>query len=353
MFAGRRALLVAALCALAPWIGGCAAPAIGVRADSDPKWKQIAPERELTSTPFFAQQLHQCGPAALATALGASGVDTTPEALAPEVYVPALHGSLQVELVAASRRAGRIPYAVAPDLGSLLAEIDAGRPVLVLQNLGLTMLPRWHYAVVVGYSQRTGDIVLRSGRTERQVTDAARFERTWARADRWGFVLLAPGELPANVDHDDYVEAVAAYESAGGADALPAWQRAIEQWPGSDIALLGLSNALLGSGETRTAERCYQALVDRSPDDLAARNNLAFLLGERGCVDEALATLDPALKQAGDDARWLEVLDGTRTEIEARRGDADRCARNEADTDERSDHAVYCQSTTSPAYVSD
>ena len=41
---------------------------------------------ELTQTPFFPQQSHQCGPAALATALGASGVDVTPDDLVPQTY---------------------------------------------------------------------------------------------------------------------------------------------------------------------------------------------------------------------------------------------------------------------------
>ena len=39
------------------------------------------PTRELTQVPFFPQTLHQCGPAALATVLGWSGVHATPEAL--------------------------------------------------------------------------------------------------------------------------------------------------------------------------------------------------------------------------------------------------------------------------------
>jgi tetratricopeptide (TPR) repeat protein len=309
----------------------------------------LGAERELVSTPFFPQEVHQCGPAALATVLGASGVDMTPGTLASQVYVPALRGSLQVELLAASRRAGRIAYPIEPDLDALLDEIDAGRPVLVLQNLGLELAPRWHYAVVVGYSQRTGDVVLRSGRTERALTSASHFERTWSRAGHWGFVVLAPGDLPARVDHDRYVAAVAAFESAGnGANALPAWQRGEELWPESDTVLLGFGNALVAAGERRVAERCYRSLVDRAPDQLAARNNLAFLLGERGCVDAALATLDPAIEQAAADERWLGVLSETRSEIQARGADADRCATDEplARTNETPAYAGYCLATT-------
>ena len=58
----------------------------------------------------------------------------------------------QVELVAAIRRYGRVPYEIEPSLSSLTAELQAGRPVLVLQNLGIKIAPLWHYAVVVGYS---------------------------------------------------------------------------------------------------------------------------------------------------------------------------------------------------------
>ena len=34
---------------------------------------------------------------------------------------------------------------------SVLPEIAAGNPVLVLQNAGWSWLPVWHYAVVIGY----------------------------------------------------------------------------------------------------------------------------------------------------------------------------------------------------------
>ena len=67
----------------------------------------------LSSVPFFAQSEFQCGPAALAGVLGAAGVATDPATLSPQVYLPAREGSLQLELVAATRRAGRLPYVLA------------------------------------------------------------------------------------------------------------------------------------------------------------------------------------------------------------------------------------------------
>ena len=67
------------------------------------------PHVQLSSVPFYPQEAYQCGPAALAGVLGAAGVAATPSSLAPQVYLPGRQGSLQLELMAASRRAGRIP----------------------------------------------------------------------------------------------------------------------------------------------------------------------------------------------------------------------------------------------------
>jgi hypothetical protein len=337
----RARLTLAAALSLAPALVGCAGRVL--LTDMTPPPASAA--RELETTPFFPQVTHQCGPAALATVLGASGVETTPDALVPAVYVPGLHGSLQVELLAASRRAGRIPYPVEPALDALIAEVDAGRPVLVLQNLGFTLVPRWHYAVVVGYSLDDDRLVLRSGRTRREVVTAERFERSWSRAGGWGIVLLAPGEMPARPAADAYFAAAAAFEGASpGPAALPAWERALERWPQSDDIVFAFGNALLSDGEGRSAERCYNALLARSPGHVGARNNLAMLLAERGCVTAARSTLAPALATAGQDAAWLAVLQQSSAEIEAMSANEARC---EHDTPtpaeaERALHGVSC-----------
>ena len=156
MAARATALALAALLVLA----GCTS--LGPAPPEDPR-------RELTDVPFFPQTAYQCGPAALATVLGATGIDTTPEALAPLVYIPGRKGSLQVEMLAAARRHGRVAVVLAPEFADLRTELDAGRPVLVLQNLGALGIRRWHFAVVVGYDAERDALILRSGTRRRHV----------------------------------------------------------------------------------------------------------------------------------------------------------------------------------------
>ena len=272
---------------------------------------------ELDSTPFYPQTLHQCGPAALAMVLGAAGVDVTPQVLSPQVFVPAREGSLQAELVAATRRYGRLPYVIAPGIGSLLDALQAGRPILVLQNLGTHSFPVWHYAVVIGYRADRDEVILRSGTTRREITPAQHFLRTWQLADLWGLVVLRPGELPDGVNPDDYLKAVADLESIGQTRAAGlAYAAATRRWPENATAWLGLGNTEFKSGSLAQAERSYRRAIRAAPGYPAAYNNLAEVQAGRGCFDAALATLDSALVLSGDAARRLRgVLRRTRQEI--------------------------------------
>ncbi|MGD8925701.1 MAG: PA2778 family cysteine peptidase, partial [Thioalkalispiraceae bacterium] len=122
---------------------------------------------ELTEVPFYPQQEYQCGPAALATLIKNQGVKVDINRLSRRVYIPGREGSLQLELIGAARDYQLIPYVLVPELRVLLHEVKAGRPVLVLQNLGVSWYPRWHYAVVVGYDLQKEELILRSGEIER------------------------------------------------------------------------------------------------------------------------------------------------------------------------------------------
>ncbi len=217
---------------------------------------------ELVDTPFYSQQQFQCGPAALMTVLTASGVATTLDAVTAQVYLPARQGSLQSEILAASRAAERIPYVLAPELASITGELAAGRPVLVLQNLGVSWAPRWHYAVVVGADADSDQIVLRSGTDERRVMRTPVFLRTWKRSGFWAVAVLKPGELPADPDRDRYVEAVAGLEQTGHPmTARDAWQAGLSQWPDDAVLLFGLANAQYALGNFSEAERLFLIML--------------------------------------------------------------------------------------------
>ncbi len=253
---------------------------------------------ELSATPFFAQDEHQCGPAALATVLAAAGVAVGPEEIAPQVYIPLRQGSLQPELLGAARRHGRVPYTLAPDPSAFLAEIAAGHPVLVLQNLGTRQLPGWHYAVLVGYDATAEQAILRSGTTERLVMPWSRFMATSARAEHWAVVVPGPGELPATAQPRSWIAAVAALEGAGQPDAARlAYEAALERWPSEPLLWLGRGNASYATGDLPAAVESFRIAAGLAPANATVRHNLAQALLEAGCPHAALGEARAAAGQ--------------------------------------------------------
>jgi len=250
---------------------------------------------ELTDVPFFPQEQHQCGPAALATVLHVTGDATPPSGLVGETFIPERRGSLQVELIAATRRHARVPYVLDPHLEALVGELEHGRPVLVLQNLGRSWIPFWHYAVVIGFSRADQTLVLRSGRTRRLVMPISEFDATWARAERWGLVVLRPGELPADVNGPRYLDSVVALERIGALDAaLGAYESFVARFPNDATALFGLGNVAFELGDHRRAERAYRRLLVVLPGDALVLNNLATVLLAEGCVAAARRAIEDA-----------------------------------------------------------
>jgi len=280
----RAALAPLALLALC----GCA----GLWSDRPPLTDAAV---ELSGIAFFPQQAYQCGPAALATVLDTSGIAVHPDELVPALYIPERQGTLQVELLAAARRRGRVAVELQGGLASIVDQLRAGRPVLVLQNLGVSFYPVWHYAVVVGYEPDRDRFVLRSGRERRALTGRGRFEATWRRAGNWALVVLAPDSDPAGLAPGDYLAAAADLENTGAHQhALTAFRSAAAAWPAEPLARLGEANNLYYLGRHDEAANAYRRLLEQHPDEAVAVHNLTMLLLELNRPCDARAVLAAA-----------------------------------------------------------
>jgi tetratricopeptide (TPR) repeat protein len=271
---------------------------------------------ELTSVPFHPQDDYQCGPAAVAMLLGADGIDVAPNDLVPEIYVPARQGSLQPEIVAALRRRGRVPYPLGANIDAALTELRAGRPVLVLQNLGTRRLPVWHYAVLIGFDPVHQRFVLRSGRERRLQMPARRFLETWDRGGRWMLVVADPAAPAASADAEGWLRAVAAFESLGELDtAVTAYRAATRRWPETAMVWAALGNGLAQRADWPAAESAYAKALALDAAAPLVRNNRAWTLAQLGCRAAALAEVDAGLIMAMPAQR--DTLTATRAAIDA------------------------------------
>jgi len=268
---------------------------------------------ELDDAPFYPQERYQCGPAALMTALTQSGADVALDNIVEKVYLPGKKGSLQVEMLAATRTEGRLPYVIDGTLSAIRNELESGRPVVVLQNLGVAAIPRWHYAVVVGIDADRGEVILRSGTDRRRITSTRTFLYTWRRGDYWAMVVLRPDELPATVNRERYYAAIAALEQTGRLEAAAlAWRTAENRWPGDPVVLFGLGNVESALRNFAAAETIYLALLKLDGSLLVVRNNLALVLAEQGQFAAAINEIGTALERNDDPALEAELRDTER-----------------------------------------
>ena len=241
-----------------------------------------------------------CGPTSLAMALNAVGVDANVASLTEHVYLPGRKGSLQIEMLAATRRNGALAYPLAPELRAVLQEVAAGTPVVALLNLsGIKFWSLWHYAVVVGYDLEREEIILRSGPNPRRVTNVGFFEFLWKDGGYWAMAAVPPNRVPATAQEQPYAAAAAALELARRREAGEAYRALLSRWPDNLVGLVGLGNVEYAEGNLAAAEAAFQRAVAAHPRSAAALNNLAQTLADLGRLEEAETAARTAVALGG------------------------------------------------------
>ena len=257
------------------WLSACATVGRQSRAVLRARPSDIPPGARIEGVPFVRQSAGYCGPATLTMAMRHAGSNATIEQVGPEVYTPGKKGTLQLDLVSASRRHGLLAVPV-EGVADLLREVAAGHPVIVLENLGLSWLPRWHYALVTGYDLAEQEIVMHSGSTPSEHISLNRFEYYWSRAEYWGLVVLPPTELSATGDELKHVQAAAGIEQAGRLnEADTAYQEILQRWPRSLGALVGLGYVTYMKMEHQRAVKYLRQAFSAHPDSEVVRHNLS------------------------------------------------------------------------------
>ncbi len=310
-----RLLAGVLLCALG-LLQGCAL-VVPQSVELTENWPAALPERaELSEVPFFADDDFLCGPASLATTLAYAGASVGTRDLVAEVYLPKRHGALQIEMLAAARRHGAVSYALDGKLESVMREVAAGNPVIVLQDFGVWPFKVWHYAVVIGFDRDEHSIVMRSGLRERQVAPWAALEYTWG-GDHWAMVTMPPGRVPVTAEVERYTESVVAMARVSTpAQAKAAYEALLARWPRTFAAEVGLANTLYALRDLPASESLLRDALAQQPASVPVLNNLAMVVGEQGRIDEALELVAAAERSPGP---YAEMVADTRRAIEARR----------------------------------
>lgn len=288
--------------------GGCAtSPQTRMLLETPPS--DIPPRAELDAVPFYPQLEYHCGPAALASIYNYRGVAVQPDQVARQVFVPGLEGSLQAEVVAATRQYDLLPVPLDGRLESVLREIAVGNPVFVLQNLGLDVYPVWHYEIVVGYDFEQRELILRSGVHRRIARSFATFEKTWQRAGHWALVIVPAETMPPTATAANYLTTAIDLEQVGRVvTAHRAYASARQRWPKNLLAHSGFANTAYALGDFGAAVAAYRAALALDPERADIWNNLAYALAAQGRREDSLAAIRRALELDPDNPNLGDSL---------------------------------------------
>lgn len=265
---GLRAAALAVGLAL---LGACA-PAPDLARDVPP---QVPSRAAVQGVPLIEQADFYCGPASLAMVMQWSGHDVTQDQIAALSFSPGAEGTYLADMIGAARRQGQLAVNI-HGFGALLKEVAAGNPVIVFQNLGLQIAPRWHYAVVVGYNMDREQVVLHSGELDRVTMSLDLFARTWRRGDFWALAVLPPDRLPVSPDQWAILGAAAALERVERHEAAEAaYAAGGAAWPDNWLWWFGLGNARYAQGDLAGAQRAFERAAAADASVPEVRNNLA------------------------------------------------------------------------------
>jgi tetratricopeptide (TPR) repeat protein len=281
---------------------------------------------DLNELPWLKQEGNQGGPAALAMALAASGVQATPDELTPLVRDRGTGEVPQPAITAGAAHYGRVGYVMKSrqlDL-DVVHEVQAGHPALLLLHTGV-MVKQWQYALVIGVDPVASVFTIRTGSVERQQMSFGDLLAQWRDSAYWAVLVLRPEELPDPVSATSWLAAAMQLEQAGQpAAAAQAYAGLSKRWPDNTPAWVGLGRSSRAAGQLEAATEAYLTALKLQPESASAHHGLAEVLLDRQCADQAQDEAETALNLEQDPA-LRRIYQRTKVEAEKHSGPSVFC----------------------------
>jgi len=257
------------------------------------------------SVPFIAQAPNLCGPAALAMLATYHGHPVTQDAIAQDIYLPTIRGTLTVELAEYARRYGLWTRQYRGSRADLRAKLAAGLPLIVLGKIGAS----YHYFVVL--ADERDHLIVHSGTQAHQRVDAETFTRWWNRANQWTLLVCPPAQARWSLSAAEHNDLGVFLEETGQLDTAAAqYQAAIAREPAQSDYHFNLGNVRLHQQNLPAAVDAFARAIAADPENADALNNLAWTYHEMGDhLDRAALLCQRAIQlRPAQRAYYLDTL---------------------------------------------
>jgi ABC-type bacteriocin/lantibiotic exporter with double-glycine peptidase domain len=144
------------------------------------------------NVPFYPQEDHQCGPASLAGVLQFRGMQITPEEIAGAIFSKTARGTLTLDMALYAQKKGLFSLEYSGSMSDLREKIDAGNPLIVMVDNGISIWQVNHFMVVLGYND--DGVIVNSGKKEHEFIDNDKFMKGWTRTGFWSLLITNKNE---------------------------------------------------------------------------------------------------------------------------------------------------------------
>ncbi|ABC78991.1 C39 family peptidase [Syntrophus aciditrophicus] len=144
---------------------------------------------EIQGVPFVRQESRYCGPASLAAVMTFHGKLINQQTIGRSIYSEKLQGALITDLENFAREKGFATLLNTGTPDELKGFLEQGRPVIVLVDAGVLWLPRFHYLVLIGYTD--SGFIAHTGYKPSASHSYPQFEKIWKKAGKT-FLLIYP-----------------------------------------------------------------------------------------------------------------------------------------------------------------
>ena len=148
---------------------------------------ESADKHIIENVPFYAQEAYQCGPASLAGVLNYWSVPVRPDDIAKDIFSENARGTLSIDMVIYAQKKGLFAFQYKGGLEDLKNNIEAGYPLIVLVDYGISFFQANHFMVVVGYNEN--GVRVNSGKNNNIFIANKEFLKVWKRADNWTLLI--------------------------------------------------------------------------------------------------------------------------------------------------------------------
>jgi len=148
---------------------------------------ESADQHIIENVPFYPQETYQCGPASLAGVLNYWRIPGKPDDIAKDIFSENARGTLSIDMVMYAQKKGLFAFQYKGSLEDLKKNIDAGYPLIVLVDYGISFYQANHFMVVVGYN--VNGLIVNSGKASNIFMPNKDFLKVWKRADYWTLLI--------------------------------------------------------------------------------------------------------------------------------------------------------------------